>query len=571
MYRWGLLAVLLCACAAPPQEAAAPTRGGVQPATRAPVPGEELVPGRILVELFARPGATPEGQGLVLGQGATVEALAVPAPPVPSTGLSLGGVAVRVVREIYSGAGPEEDGGLPLLLLDSGARDEAGTRADLGRIAKDPLVRRAEPDRLRRPAAAPNDPQLPVQWGLRQVNMNAAWDRAQGSESVTVAILDTGILKDHPDLRNRLVPGYDFVSDNENAGDGQPGRDGDPEDTGTSDPGSSNLHGSHVAGIIGADSNNGRGVAGVDWKCRLMPVRVLGVKGGTGTDSDIADAIRWTLGKQLGGLPRSARTAQVINMSFGGLGVSFTVQRAVDEAIAAGAIVVAAAGNGGADATTYSPGGLDGVITVGASTSKRARASYSNHGPRVDLLAPGGDDLDDGAAVAGIVSTYRDLGQKDPKDPMVPYTYYPLEGTSQAAPHVAGAAALVRSLVPVRQLTMAALMRNTADHSSRCDLDPDGGCGAGLLNVDALLQLARLQDKCGCSGDRYCFDGQCIDPGYPHPSIFADPVVRGGCQAAGPSPAPAAGALSPLGLAALGLLRRRRRVSSVPRPAAAPG
>src|SRR5262249_37549699 len=118
MYRCGLLAVLLCACAAPPQEPAVPAAGGVRPASRGPLsgdplPGEELVPGRALVELWSRVPAPPEE-------------LAALALPSPKRGLTLGGVAVRVVREIYSGAGPEEDGGPPLLLVETGAKDEAG-------------------------------------------------------------------------------------------------------------------------------------------------------------------------------------------------------------------------------------------------------------------------------------------------------------------------------------------------------------------------------------------------------------------------------------------------------------
>jgi serine protease len=480
------------------------------PARMWAVSREEIAPGRVLVE-FARPVALPPDE-------------AGDRPMLAPLAWTLGGVPLHLVRTLF-------DGELPLALFDTGAADEAETRAQLARIAADPLVRRAEADRVRRIMAMPNDPQLPAQWALKQIRMAEAWDRTRGSADVVVAILDTGILKDHPDLRGRLLPGHDFVADPENAGDGG-GRDADPTDTGGPDPGSSNLHGTHVAGIIGAETHNGRGVAGMDWACRLVPVRVLGIRRGTGVDSDIADALRWAAGLPVPGAPRNPRPAHVINMSFGGLGISFTVQRAVDEVIAAGALVVAAAGNSGGEAANFSPGGLDQVITVGAARPDGTRAAYSNHGERVDLLAPGGDDEGSGSGLnpGGILSTYRDLGSKEAQGP---YSYFTLEGTSQAAPHVSGAVALARSLAAVRQNTMAALLRSSADRSKRCDLDEFAGCGAGLLNVPNLLTMASLQPKCGCKGDLLCLDGRCIDPGFPHRSVFADPVLRGGCSMAG--------------------------------------
>jgi serine protease len=343
-------------------------------------------------------------------------------------------------------------------------------------------------------------------------------------------------------------------------------RDGDPTDTGTVD--SSRLHGTHVAGIIGAVTGNSLGIAGVDQKCRLMPVRVLGIKSGDGIDSDITDALRWVAGAQLGTIPVVSRRVDVVNMSFGGAGQSFSLQRAIDEVIAAGLLVVAASGNGGAEATTYSPGGLDNLISVGASDHKGKRALYSNYGPRVDLLAPGGglsewdyeSDLA-GLPPDGILSTYRDEGIADPKHP--PFTYSPLTGTSQAAPHVAGAAALARALLPsVRQRTMALLLRTAADSTYRCPADELTGCGAGLLDVESLLTLTQLQKRCGCQGDLYCLDGMCLEPPQVHDSVWDRPLVRGGyCQlgdgnGAGSSLPSARGAWLGLGmLVLLGLFR----------------
>lgn len=519
-----------------------------RPVTRLSTPiGEEIIPGRALVELQAPlPELVgPNRAGLSAGAGLAL------APPA----LVLGGVPVQPVRALL----PGDDLGPPLWLMQLEAADPAGTWAALARLAADPRVRRVEPDRVRRRAAVPNDPHYRLQWGLKQIGAESAWDKTTGSSGVIVAVLDTGIIEDHPDLKARLVAGYDFISDVTNAGDGD-GRDLNPHDEGTPDDTSSNLHGTHVAGIIGADTNNGRGVAGVDWRCRLMPVRVLGVRGGNGADSDIADALLWVAGEAVGAMKKVAQKADVANLSFGGLGVSFTVQRAVDVATARGVVVVAAAGNAGSDASQSSPGGLDRVITVGSLTRELARADYSNWGPRVDLVAPGGSALpnfdDAGVDEDGIVSTYRELGLPEPAS-MNLATYYALVGTSQATPHVSGAVALARALRPVQQLTTAFLLRHSAAKTQACDHDELSGCGAGVLNLPSFLELVRLQGNCSCTGDKLCQDGRCVDPGTPHPSLFADPVVHGGCQAA---PTPTAPGLPGAALAGLGLLWARRRL-----------
>ena len=133
------------------------------------------------------------------------------------------------------------------------------------------------------------------------------------------------------------------------------------------------LHGTHVTGILGAIANNYVGIAGVDWGCRIQPVRVLGVQAGKGADSDIVDAIRWTAGLHVDGVPDNLTPADVINLSFDGRGRSRAMQEAVDDAIAHGAAVVAAAGNEGADSGDDVPAGLNGVITVGAVNDGSAR------------------------------------------------------------------------------------------------------------------------------------------------------------------------------------------------------
>jgi serine protease len=558
---------------ASPMPPAGPASGARRSARTAPprlapaVPHEAWRPGYALVELATTsPGLTADGAAGQQGAPAAraVGTIVAATPPVQL----LGGVQVQALRELVPSPGTADGGGAIVLYALPAARDAAATRQALAQLATDPRVARVEPDRIRHAASLPNDPLLPAQWSLPLIRMPQAWELAQGSESVVVAFLDTGIVRGHPDLEPRLLAGYDFVSDPLSAGDGDGTRDPDPSDPGTID--SSRLHGLHVAGTIGAVTNNGLGIAGVDQKCRLLPVRVLGVNGGDGIDSDIADAVRWASGAQVGGLPRAPSPAHVLNLSFGGPGVSFTLQRAIDDALSRGVAVVAAAGNGGADAVTYSPGGLDGVITVGALDRRGARASYSNFGPRVDLLAPGGglpdaQELPDllpvdlqGGPPEGVLSTYRDDGVPEPSRP--PFTYGELVGTSQAAPHVSGAVALVKSLLPgLAPPPLAALLRDSADPRYQCPAVLEGGCGAGLLDVASLLRLAEQQRRCGCGDELYCVAGVCTEPAVAHPSIYDRPVLHGGwCGMGGPAAASSPAFVLILAATAIALTQRRR-------------
>jgi serine protease len=339
--------------------------------------------------------------------------------------------------------------------------------------------------------------------------------------------------------------GYDFITDPANAADGD-GRDGDPTDTGDSTDQSSALHGTHVAGIIAADANNGVGVAGLDWNCRLLIARALGISHGTGVDSDIADAIRWSAGLHVDGVPDNAHPADVINMSFGGNGFSQTMQDAITDAIAAGSIVVAAAGNLAIDAKDDSPAGLAGVITVGAVDQSKTIASYSNYGSVVALMAPGGSPQRDPTTGTpmGVLSTIELVGSG------FTYTYY--AGTSQATPFVAGAVSLMRAVHPHMSAAEAKrILQASADPSAQC-ANPDDpttqGCGAGLLDVDGAVAMALA------AGD---------DPAGPR----LGNIVHGGygCALGGDAPSSSsgadAGALTLAAVAvALALLARRRRV-----------
>jgi serine protease len=378
----------------------------------------------------------------------------------------------------------------------------------LAELRARPEVVWAEPEAIRRrsDAVVPNDELYGLQWALPAIHAPAAWARTTGTASVVVAVIDTGILE-HPDLAGRLVAGWDFVSDPVSAADGD-GRDPDPTDTGERRASSSMLHGVHVAGIIGAIADNHLGVAGLDWGCRIQPIRALGVDEGKGVDSDIADAIRWAAGLHVEGVPDNATPADVINLSFDGRGTSHAMQDAVDDARARGVVVVAAAGNEAALASSYAPAGLDGVIAVGAADETLERAAYSNFGPKVTLLAPGGLARADAAGRwQGILSTTF--------MPSSGWSYIADAGTSQAAPYVAATISLMKALDPALTPRLAeALLVASADPGSRCAA-PDGsgpfGCGAGLLDVDGALALAEAQAGCAgrCTSGEMCRAGHC--------------------------------------------------------------
>lgn len=406
------------------------------------------------------------------------------------------------------------------------ASEEAADRL-VAELARDPEVELVERDHVRRRSAmiTANDPLFQRQWSLSLARLPAAWSRTIGSDKVVVAVLDSGI-QPHPDLQPRYLGGYDFITADDNAADNQPGRDPDPTDTGTQDQSSSQLHGMHVTGIVGAHTDNAVGMAGVDWACKLLPVRVLGTQGGAGQDSDIADAIRWAAGLHVDGVPDNANPAQVINMSFGAPGGSGLLQSAINDVDALGVIVVSAAGNDGGDTSMYAPAGLNHVIAVGAADATGNITYYSNRGSRLDLLAPGGDLSSD----TGIVSTMFDETDG--------FTYVALNGTSQASPHVAGVAALMKSIDPLIGGTRARMiLSSTADPAHQCQ----DGCGGGLLDADAAVAAVQA----GCA------DGHCS----PTPNGFD---LQGGCAIGGHAGAPGLGFIA--GLLALGLALRRRAV-----------
>lgn len=341
----------------------------------------------------------------------------------------------------------------------------------------------------------PNDPFYPDQWPLHDpvagIRMAQAWEVTTGSDRIVVAVLDSGIRTDHPDLKRRILPGYDFVSDVWRSGD-YDGRDDSAEDPGDasrnaecapgSSPSPSSWHGTHVAGTIGAIANNQRGIAGVDWAARLLPVRVGGK---CGIDPvDLADAIRWAAGitPDSATIPPNPHPAAIINMSIGFPGACPPyIQDAISNALAAGALVVAAAGNHHSNAESYYPANCSGVLSVYATDRRGGRSTYSNYG-RVHLAAPGGSS---GAGSDHAVLSTINQGLTRPTTDGYGYKL----GTSMAAPHVSAVAALVLARNP--DLSPGRLF-NILLHTARefpahirepCTSDGALSCGAGILDA----------------------------------------------------------------------------------------
>ncbi|WP_455208635.1 S8 family peptidase [Kaarinaea lacus] len=292
---------------------------------------------------------------------------------------------------------------------------------------------------IRKPFRVPNDEYYNFQWHYPQIDLPQAWDVTTGNNNVVVAVIDTGILSNHPDLQGQLVDGYDFIQDPENAGDGN-GIDNDPYDVGDDTNGNSSFHGTHVSGTIAAASDNSNGVAGVAWGAKVMPLRALGRFGGT--DYDIEQAVRFAaqLPNDSGTIP--AQKADVINLSLGGPTNSTTPPEAFRLARQAGVIIVAASGNEASSGLNY-PASLDGVVSVSAITINNALAPYSNFGNTIDIAAPGGNfsDVNGDGFADGVLST---VGSDANGPVQLGYAFY--QGTSMASPHIAGVAALMKSV-----------------------------------------------------------------------------------------------------------------------------
>jgi serine protease len=388
------------------------------------------------------------------------------------------------------------------------------------RLAQDPEVLYAEPDQKRYAHTAPSDPRYgnglagggPTagQWYLRApnlttvaaINAEEAWNLTQGSPSIVVAVLDSGIRYDHADLMpvsagGNILPGYDMINDSLVANDGD-GRDADASDPGDwlsaadvsangrfnscdDAPTLSSWHGTQTAGLIGALTNNGQGMASVARTVHILPVRVLGKCGGR--DSDIVAGMRWAAGLHIDGVPDNPHPARVINLSLGAGGSCSRVYiDAIREVNALGAAVVISAGNTAGHAVS-SPANCPGVIAVAGLQHTGAKVGFSDLGPEVSLSAPAGNCVNsnqNGACLYPILTT-TNPGQQAPIAGGSSYTdsYNYSIGTSFAAPLVSGTAALMLSARPgLTPLQLKLLLQSSARSFPRVGAVADEGMGS---------------------------------------------------------------------------------------------
>ena len=404
---------------------------------------------------------------------------------------SVAGVALTYVRPMSGGSHVFS---IPATI------NRAGLTNILDKLNALPEVVYAEPDHIMQHTTIPNDTLFPEQWhyfapsaGSFGINLPPAWELIQGLPddlpSVVVAVIDTGIT-DHIEFADQTVPGFDFIKDELVANDGD-GRDPDPSDPGdwiTAEESAegffqgcpvrdSSWHGTHVAGIIAAATNNNDGVAGINWTAKILPVRVLGKCGGY--SSDIVDGMRWAAGLSVPGVPDNENPAKVLNLSLGGPGpCSVSIQNAITDINAVGATMVAAAGNNSVDASGFQPANCHGVITVAATNKAGHKASYSNFGTIVDISAPGGDSS------AGILSTV-DSGTKGP----IGDTYDWYIGTSMAAPHVSGVASLLYALDDSLQShQVIQILQSSVTPFAAGSSCTTSNYGSGIVNALSALQ-----------------------------------------------------------------------------------
>lgn len=362
--------------------------------------------------------------------------------------------------------------------------DRVEAESLMRQLASNPNVEYVEVDKINKPLLTPNDTNYSQQWGYQDsdagIRANEAWDVTNGAGTV-VAVLDTGITN-HSDLNANVLSGYDFINDTTVSNDGN-GRDADPSDPGdwitanqcggTHAAQNSSWHGTHVAGTIAAVTNNAKGVAGVAYGAKIVPVRVLGTCGGY--DSDIADAITWASGGTVSGVPANANPAEVINLSLGGSGAcGTTTQSAINGAVSRGTTLVIAAGNDNVNVSNASPANCNNVVAVASVTSTGARSSFSNYGALIDLAAPG----------STIMSTLNS-GTTTPGSE----TYANYSGTSMATPHVAGVVALIQSVsaTPQTPAQVEALLKSSA---RAFPSTPSQTIGAGIADAKAAVDSA---------------------------------------------------------------------------------
>ncbi|HTT00657.1 MAG TPA: S8 family serine peptidase [Steroidobacteraceae bacterium] len=436
----------------------------------------------------------------------------------------------------------------------------------LARLRADPQVEYAEPDQMRYAhSMTPNDSLYVQQWYEQApasganatpsaVDATDAWSTTTGSNSIVIADIDSGVRPDHPDLVARLLPGYCFIHDafiaNNSSCPGPGATDpgdwitstdisGHSSQCGKEMAGPSSWHGTRVAGILGAVTDNNAGIAGMTWNAQILPVRALGKCGGQ--DSDIISGMLWAAGIAVSGAPANSNPAKIINMSLGGSGAcTASYQDAINQITAKGILIVASAGNEGGPVDT--PGDCTGVAGVSGLRQAGTKVGYSSLGPQVALAAPAGNCGDAAttpqSACVYSLTTTTNLGYHQPDandytgqyycDPTTsPYPSCSLAnsnqyrtynlGTSFSAPIVAGIAALMTAVngklnscqllerlkassVPFPQTSLDATTQPPVCHvpsgssdlqNAECICTNDGKtCGAGMANAPAALNEA---------------------------------------------------------------------------------
>jgi serine protease len=487
-------------------------------------------------------------------------------------------LALRVGRALGTGRAIDEDSHV--------VTAEGVSSQDLAlRLGAQADIAYAEVDHRRWHYALPNDPlyvrgpaitQLAGgpdvgQWYLRSprgavvssINATVAWDVTRGASSVVVAVLDSGVLEDHPDLAGPLLPGYDMVSGVSTA------NDGDARDASAADPGdwiteaesknstgtffnckvsASSWHGTKTASLIGATSNNAVGMTGVAWETKLLPVRVLGKCGGR--DSDIIAGMRWAAGLSVPGIANNAHPARVLNLSLGGSGVcsqSYIDTISALANLSSPVVVIAAAGNTVGHAVGV-PANCPGVVGVSGLRHIGTKVGFSDIGPEIAISAPGGNCVNIGANEPCLYSiiTARNTGNQGPLASSYSDSFAPSVGTSFSAPLVSGTVALMLSLRP--ELTPSEI-KSLLQKSARPFPSPPAGtetpicrtpdgtdqlechcttttCGAGML--DAAAAVNAVLEAYPASTLRFSFDagwnlsGNASASPVPVASVFAD-------------------------------------------------
>jgi serine protease len=340
-----------------------------------------------------------------------------------------------------------------------------GVPEALARFRSIPGVEYAEPNGTVRAHFRPNDRLFARQWHLRLLNSERTWDIQRGDPSVIVAVLDTGIAyEDFGPFRKAPDWGATVFAPGFNVFDGSGHANDD------------NFHGTHVASVIAEATDNGEGAAGLCFRCAILPVKVLD-REGVGSFFGVSEGLDFAV----------SRGARVVNMSLGGPGGSESLRQAVDRAVAAGAVVVASAGNDGMSGVEF-PAALPDVIAVGAIDARKQKASYSNSGAELDVVAPGGDldrDDDGDGDPDGVLQqtfdpeTAEDFGRYDD------FAYFFVSGTSQAAPQVSALAALLMRQGITDPAAVKAAIESTAEDLGASGRDDT--FGHGLIRPEAAL------------------------------------------------------------------------------------